>query len=487
MMQNSEKMMIYVHYDPDSVIDEHVIRQLKEYRPFAGKLIFLSNSALSDSERRKVAGIADEILLHHNRGYDFAAWKDVILEKETFLRQNTEELILTNSSCFGPLFPLNEMFDAMRQKKCSFWGITKRTAAHGLPEHLASYFLVFRKDMLCSDSFFAFWRGIRDEYRNMAQVIHEGEHKLTAFFRKAGFRDAVYCGLPDIREDSALDYHESFTTSAADELIRQCRIPLLKVKAFENSASLRYPKTREIFGAMKETGSTYPPDLIVNFLRRTKSAEWQLELPGTLLITDTLKSQTADCCPAPDIRHDPEGFLSGLDISPETGAEILLQADFSPYMNLSPLCRKKMFLHARKALFPDLETLSGLTEYMRRNPEIGMIMPSIPPVLRFAFCRRILPEPCIRLVRRELASAGVENIHRKGYRFHLANSAEQWSLDAMRNDAGMQERRCVNGKALFRSLSGWFIRSFRHGYHRLFPRLAFFLMPLEDKITARKK
>src|SRR5258706_15691942 len=95
-----------------------------------------------------------------------------------------DELVLTNSSVFGPLFPLRESFDGMSGNPCDFWGMTGN---HEIAWHLQSYFLVFRRNILHSPLFGQFWRTVLPRQDKKA-TIRNYEVGLTRFFEKYRFR-----------------------------------------------------------------------------------------------------------------------------------------------------------------------------------------------------------------------------------------------------------------------------------------------------------
>jgi len=468
-MSSPKRWMVFLHYDPQAVIDAHVLHLLRSYRPFCRRLIFVSNAPLSEAEQKKASEFADEIRLHDNRGYDFAAWKDVILSLAPDF-SGCGELILTNSSCFGPIFPLEEMFSAMDSRECDFWGITRHARVHGFPEHLASYFIAFRPRVLNSPAFLQFWRSIRSEYRSMAQVIHHGEHRLTPYLRRHGFRDAVYCELPDTREDRRIDFFESFTTSSAAELIRQTRCPLLKVKSFQNDSNLRFPKARLIFESLRDTVSPYPCDFIIRFLRRTAPASWLWDLPGTSLITDF--------CQTP--------FRGTVSEYPCMDGDLILVKSPSNYPDMPSVYGDAVRRHAERALYGDGERLRRIAGCFDRESQLGLILPSIPPVMRFAGEESSCFAVGAYLIRRTLFREGVpmneipDFVLKQGFYFRVAASAEEWASDAVCLDAGMQNRRNFNGRKIMKDAFLYLIWRIRSVWHRACPRLSEKLMPLED-------
>ncbi len=275
--------MLYLHYDIHNIIDEHIIYQLKAYYELGIEIIFISNSNLSSDELHKVTEITRERFLHHNRGYDFTAWKDVILEKGLNFFENYDDLIITNSTCYGPIFPFEEMFNEMDNRNTDFWGIGKRTPYMGFNNHIGSYFVSFSKKVFTSQIFWSFWKNVKDEYPTYWSVIRHGELRLTATLAKK-FKYDCYARLSDLRPCEKLGHHESFYTMSGGYFCEKGHSPLLKIKAFYNQRENLYSHSAEIFDMLKRIDSTYPIDLIINHQKRTSPLSWLRNFPDMLHI-----------------------------------------------------------------------------------------------------------------------------------------------------------------------------------------------------------
>jgi len=180
------KLMIYAHYDHDDQIKPYVLYFLSSIRQYYSNIIFVTNSKLTDAERQKIITLCDKIYLHNNIGYDFGMWKLAIQDTDIDL---CEELALANSSFYGPVFPLQEMFSCMDKIDCDFWGITEN---YEHDRHLQSYYLVFKRNVIQSDAFKLFWDSVL-EYSNKFQVIRSYEIGLTQWLLQYGYKMGAYC------------------------------------------------------------------------------------------------------------------------------------------------------------------------------------------------------------------------------------------------------------------------------------------------------
>ena len=72
------RLLVFVHFNKYDKISSHVYYQLEQIRPLFSKLIFVTNSQLSDKHTENLAkkGLINEFIQRQNQGYDFAAWKD---------------------------------------------------------------------------------------------------------------------------------------------------------------------------------------------------------------------------------------------------------------------------------------------------------------------------------------------------------------------------------------------------------------------------
>src|SRR5574344_1876795 len=120
----TNRIAIFAHFDKDNIIDNYVIFYLKELKKVCEKIIFVSACNLSEDEKSKLNGITDNIIAQKHDEYDFGSYKRGF---NYFLNNNfdAEELLFANDSCYGPLFPLSEVFDKIEKEPCDFWGISE--------------------------------------------------------------------------------------------------------------------------------------------------------------------------------------------------------------------------------------------------------------------------------------------------------------------------------------------------------------------------
>jgi lipopolysaccharide biosynthesis protein len=179
-----KRLALFAHWDANDEVKRYVLHLLGALREVSDEIVFISTAALPESELGKVRHLARRTILVDNRGYDFGMWQrglaDVDLAK-------LEELILCNSSVFGPITPLSDCFETMRTTACDFWAMTDNVE---VAPHLQSYFLVFRRSVLRSGHLETFFSSVLP-YRSKEQVIRSYEVGLTTFLAEQSFVPAA--------------------------------------------------------------------------------------------------------------------------------------------------------------------------------------------------------------------------------------------------------------------------------------------------------
>jgi SAM-dependent methyltransferase len=179
-------MLVYAHFDPDHVVQDYVLHALASMRPLCSQVRFVTTSRLAEAEQEKLRPLVDEFLEVENLGFDFFMWKSALRSVDL---GPFDELVLMNSSVYGPFGDPASLFAAMRDRACQVWGITE---SHEHDRHVQSYFIVFRRPVLSSPAFRAFWDSVLP-YRNKRQVIRSYEIGLTQWLEGNGIVVAAFC------------------------------------------------------------------------------------------------------------------------------------------------------------------------------------------------------------------------------------------------------------------------------------------------------
>lgn len=231
-----KRLAIYFFYNKDGVVGDYVPYYLNELKKFCDETCVVVNAPLSAEGRDILEKSCNRLLVRANEGFDSWAYKYAI---ESYGYDNIkcfDELILSNFTCYGPVYPFSELFSTMDSRKCDFWGINRHPAQpiyltenkdSLINEHLQSYFLVFRSPILNDKSFKEYWDTLKP-VRNYNEAIAHHEVRCTKFFEERGFISSEYM---DFEKYRAIIVGNASILCAERQLMED-RNPLLKRKVF---------------------------------------------------------------------------------------------------------------------------------------------------------------------------------------------------------------------------------------------------------------
>ncbi len=284
MSNKNSRYAICVYYDPNGQLQKFMEYFLLSLTELCSKVLLVVNGKLNEDFKNKTATLGVEILQRENKGYDFSAYKEGYLFLKHHHQMNVNELVFCNSSCYGPITSLKTIFEAMNKKDNDFWGLTQW---HGTPwpDHIQSYFLVFRKSVFTSVHFERYWETL-PEIADRREAIVKCEVLLTDFFEKKGFKwdtfikpvrhefcmTNVYEGLKkgqplikrkffllsqDIAEKKRV--YEFLTNKTRydvgliheDFFLTSCLSSSKKIKSLKNFVKVNYPKVSKILITIK--------------------------------------------------------------------------------------------------------------------------------------------------------------------------------------------------------------------------------------------
>lgn len=232
--KDTTRVILYFMYDKDGIVDDYVIYMLKSLKKVSGEILVVFNGKVSDAGRKKLEDVCVGLLERENEGFDVWAYKTGIEYYGFEKLVQYDELIMMNHTIMGPVFPLEEMFDAMGQKDLDFWGITKfheysagdpfGTICYGyIPEHIQSHFIAVRQRLLKSKDFQDYWREM-PKINNYLEAVGFHEAIFTKKFADMGYKWDVYSDLGDFSHNPII--------CAPRELFEKTRCPIFKRRSF---------------------------------------------------------------------------------------------------------------------------------------------------------------------------------------------------------------------------------------------------------------
>lgn len=234
--ENANRYGVYVFYDKDGIVDEYNDYFLKDLKKNLSKLLIICNGDVQPEGLERLKEIADEVLVRENKGFDITSYKIGIEYYGYEALEKYDEIMVLNSTTYGPFYPFSEMFAAMDQKDIDFWGITKfhqvpfdpfGTIKYGyIPEHIQSYFMVFRKSFFETEDFKNYWKNL-PEINSYEEAVGYHETVFTKDFADMGYKWDVYVDSSDLEHytyDSLRDFPR--------RMIEERRCPVIKRRSF---------------------------------------------------------------------------------------------------------------------------------------------------------------------------------------------------------------------------------------------------------------
>lgn len=249
-----KRLIAFAHFDKDAVVDEYVVKLLDGVKPFADRIVFVSDSPLSESEISKVSPYAECVFADRHSMYDFGSWKIGLTAVRDELA-DYDEVIVMNDSCFGPISDFGEVFETMDQRSCDFWGLTGTHLRKKQHFSINSYFMAFRRNVVQDPAFMGFWQSV-EKQENKSDVVYKYEFGISDLLHDKGYKSDTYCGwfFTDIMVSSAF----------FPVVWKKKKCPLVKVKLLRLNPTMA-PKLDQWLDTLN---SVYPRYLVDNLVER---------------------------------------------------------------------------------------------------------------------------------------------------------------------------------------------------------------------------
>lgn len=263
------RAVVFAHYDKDNLIDDYVVYYVSALKKAGCDVVFVSCKELAQTELEKLNGLVIHTITENHDEYDFGSYKRGFLYLEPKLSEY-DELIFANDSCYGPLYPISEVFAEMEKKNCDFWGITKNNFGYIKQfkhyfvrrTHIQSYFIAFKNNIFTQEFFADFINSIKHE-QEKRDIIINYEIGLSELLIKQGYRFAVLVDAYNrINNASVLKWRQ---------LILRYKMPFFKC-SLPRLANRNIMTVEGYQDVIKEV-SNYPCKLIVNNINRTYIAK----------------------------------------------------------------------------------------------------------------------------------------------------------------------------------------------------------------------
>lgn len=241
----TNRVAVFASYQKDGLVHDYVFYYLEGLKKICDDIVFVSDNELSTSDLDKISKYCSHHICKHHGEYDFGSYKrGYNYLKESNLLDNYNELVLCNDSCYGPVFPFEEMFKEMSKRECDFWSITANRQ-DGM-YHLHSYFLVFKKNVFKHHSFDSFINAVKSQ-KNHSGYCEKYEIPLTDYLNKFGFKEDSFIQYVPSKKVTMYSQPLAFPFS----LMKKHRYTLIKIKCLTEAFLLR-DLTSEMLAYVKE-------------------------------------------------------------------------------------------------------------------------------------------------------------------------------------------------------------------------------------------
>ncbi|MDO4913352.1 MAG: rhamnan synthesis F family protein [Bifidobacteriaceae bacterium] len=255
-----KRLAIFCFYDRNGEAASYLKPLLDEIQKNVTDIVIVSNGGMKKSTRKFFLQYTTNVWERDNSGLDIAAYKFAMKRIGWRVLSRYDEVICTNDTIMGPVYPFEEMFATMDARDVDFWGITAYQGESLIPTHLQSYWHVYRRSLVQSSDFQEYWDTM-PLWNDYATVTHEHEMKFTEHFAELGFKWASY-----------IDYKKYAINSSYPllympmQLIRDERCPIFKRRSFFVDYSAYFSQTAgqpalELYKYLRDN-TAYDTDLI---------------------------------------------------------------------------------------------------------------------------------------------------------------------------------------------------------------------------------
>ena len=279
-----KRLCIYLTYDKQKVIDQYIGYILKELKTCTDYLAVVCNMPTIIRGKEILETYADTIFYRENIGFDAGGYKDALCHRIGWDKVLVfDELVLVNDSMFGPFRPMKNIFEEMDEKPVDFWGLSKHAEFRKggfdyFPEHIQSFFFVFRSRILHSSHFRKYWEDM-PYYTSYNEAVRKYEMRFTSWFLNLGY---TYDILADTSVNDSDNSENNYTQFAkiSYELIKKRNFPFLKKQQIaDESLDMQTQENLRLAIDCIDRETDYDADLIwENIIRTLNMADLQRSL-----------------------------------------------------------------------------------------------------------------------------------------------------------------------------------------------------------------
>lgn len=229
-------LVLFAHFDPQGIVDPYVTYYLRALHNLGATILFVSGSpVLTPESVAPIRALCAGIFTRRTLALDFGSWHLgwCIFRADGWSLEQFDRLVLANDSVFGPLFPLEEMWNSFRD--ADMYGAIESAERD---RHLQSFFLAWDLNSRTRPFLNDFWNGFQyivDKHT----LVRKYEIGVSKRARKAGFRTKPFISAATAEANYGLSPRHQWAGKFSgspinntlyfwDGLIEHLRFPFLK-------------------------------------------------------------------------------------------------------------------------------------------------------------------------------------------------------------------------------------------------------------------
>lgn len=251
--KSTNRLVLFSTYNTDGKIKESLLFYLAKLKELKTDIVLIDTSPSSIPEEiEKTKPFLRQYIWRENLGYDFGSWKVGFSEIGDWKKYN--QIIITNDSIFGPIYPLAPIFEKFDSLEIDVWGLTD---SYELSYHLMSYFLVFQNKIIQSKEFENFWNSMVFFPTTWKKfLILSYEIGGTKYWKKHNFKTNTYIKFENLTQPIFKNYYNNPTHVFWEKIISKNSFPFLKKDLVRTLIS-----TNE-FESVKNVLGKYNPEIL---------------------------------------------------------------------------------------------------------------------------------------------------------------------------------------------------------------------------------
>lgn len=225
----------------EGIVHDYVAYLLDDFARNVDRLVIVSNGPLREDSVARLTAYTDELFVCDRYSDESSVYKDLLnIDYGWDKVRQFDELVFLNDTCYGPLYPLKQVFDEMERRSADFWGLTNQypfpnpwgesSGEKFIPYHIQSYFLVVRGRLLHSEDFVRFWNSLKSIASSQDSLL-KYEARFTSFFAELGYICDSYIDTIGLTPNAAA-FNILHSQRNVYALTEQYKCPLVKLESF---------------------------------------------------------------------------------------------------------------------------------------------------------------------------------------------------------------------------------------------------------------